>query len=190
MRPDREQVVLPSRRADQPGGRVLFFGHEPAVFAELHIAADLVAAVVARGPIRIEADQAGQAPGTAVHLVDDLFVVDALEQLAGERHSGGLAPLPELVQKAVRDELEAFFDQLVVDLALLFDLGGSLELRGKAGFELAEADIVEAGGVNVIAGDSPPRLATHLDGAIDGPIGVLRVVDGNENLAVHHYLPE
>jgi len=79
-----------------------------------------------------------------------------------------------------------------VDLALFLDLFGSLELRGKAGLELAEADIVETGGLDVIAGDSsrPPRLATYLDGTIDGPIGVLRVVDGNENLAVHHYLPE
>ena len=77
-----------------------------------------------------------------------------------------------------------------MDLALFLDLCGRLELRGEAGFELAEADIVEAGGVDMVTGDSAACFPTHLNGAVDGPIGVLRVVDGNENLAVHHYLPE
>jgi len=77
-----------------------------------------------------------------------------------------------------------------VDLALFLDLCGRLELGGEAGLELAEADIVEPGGVDVIAGDAPACLAAHLDGALNGPIGVRRVVDGNEYLAVHRYLPE
>src|SRR6266550_974752 len=187
---DGHQVVLTPGRADQAGGRILILGDEASVLAELDVAAELVAAVVARGAIGIEADQARQPSRAAVHFVDDLFVVDAFEQLAGERHTGRFAALPELIEKAVGDELQPFFDQLVVDFALFLDLFRRLELRGEAGFELAEADIVEAGSVHMVTGDSAACLPTHLNGAVDGPIGVLRVVDGNENLAVHHYLPE
>src|SRR6266550_8347053 len=187
---DGHQVVLTPGRADQAGSRVLVLGDEPTVFAELDVAADLVAAVVTRGAIRIEPDQARQSARATIHLVDDLFVVDAFEQLARERHTGRLAALAELIEEAVGDELQTLFDQLIVDFALFLDLCGRLELGGETGLELAEADIVEAGGVYVIPSDSPAGLATHLDGAVDGPIGVLRVVDRNENLAVHHYLPE
>ncbi len=77
-----------------------------------------------------------------------------------------------------------------MDLALFLDLCGRLELGGEAGLELAEADIVEPSGVDMVAGDSAACFPAHLNGAVDGPIGVLRVVDGNENLAVHRYLPE
>src|SRR5229473_1642140 len=104
MRANREQIVLPARRADEPGSAVFVFRDEPAVFAELDVAADFVAAVVARGTIGIEADEAGKPAGAAVHLVHDLFVVDAFQQLPGEAHAGGLAASPELVEKAVGDE--------------------------------------------------------------------------------------
>ena len=77
-----------------------------------------------------------------------------------------------------------------MDLALFLDFFGRLELGGEAGLELAEADIVEAGGVDMVAGNAPAGLAAHLDGAVHGPIGVRRVVDRNEYLAVHRYLPE
>ena len=117
-------------------------------------------------------------------------ISDAFEQLACERHARRFATLPQLIEKAVGDQLQTFFDQLVVDLALFLDFVGGLELRGEAGFELAEANIVKARGIDMIAGDSAVGFPTHLDGAVDGPIGMLRVVDGNENLAVHHYLPE
>src|SRR3989475_9658558 len=71
---DGEQVVLPSRRADQAGGGVLILGDESSVFAEFDVAADFVAAVVACRAIGIEADQPRQASRAAVHLVDDLLV--------------------------------------------------------------------------------------------------------------------
>ena len=125
-----------------------------------------------------------------VHLLDDLLVIDPLQELSGEPDAGGLAAATQLVEEAVGDELEPLLDQLVVDPALALDFFGSLELRGKSGLELAEANIVESGGVDVIPSDSAAGFATHLDGAVDSPIGVLRVIDRNENLAVHHYLPE
>src|SRR5437763_912357 len=83
----------------------------------------------------------------------------------------------------------AFFDQLVVDLALLFDLVGRLEPSGEACLELAEADVVEAGGVDVVAGDAAIGPAAQLDGPVDGPIRMCGVVDGNEDLAIHRHLP-
>src|SRR5207244_11589674 len=100
-----------------------------------------------------------------------------------------LAPLAELIEEAVGDQLQALLDQLVVDLALLLDLFRRLELRGQAGLELAEADVVEAGGVDVVAGDATPGLATQLDRPGDRPVRVLGVVDGDEDLAVHPHLP-
>src|ERR1051325_435446 len=143
-----ERVVLPPRRPGEPRGGVLVFGDEPPVLAHLHVRAGLVAPIVARGAIGVEADQPGKPAGAAVHLVDDLFVVDAFQQLARQSHARRLAALPQLVEKAVRDQLQTFFDQLVVNLALLLDLVWGLEPGGKAGLELAKADVVEAGGVS------------------------------------------
>src|SRR2546425_11434520 len=99
----------------------------------------LVAAVVAGGAIGIEADEPRQPSGAAVHLVRDLFVIDAFEQLARESHTGRVAPLAQLIEEAVGDELQPLLDQLVMDLALLLDLLGGLEARGETGLELAEA---------------------------------------------------
>src|SRR5713101_6491412 len=108
----------------------------------------------------------------------------------GSRPAPRFTSFVELIEEAVGEELQTLFDQFIVDLALFLDLCGRLELRGEAGLELAEADIVEAGGVDMVAGNAPAGLAAHLDGAVHGPIGVRRVVDRNEYLAVHRYLPE
>src|SRR3989441_9367459 len=188
VRTEGDEIVTAPGAADEPGCGVFVLRDEAAVGADLHVAAPLGAAVVARGPVRVEPDQPREPARSPVHLVDDLLVVDALEQLPGEGDAGGLAFLAQLVQEAVGDELQAFLDQLVVDLALALDLCGCLELRGEAGLELAEADVVEAGGVDVVAGDAAAGLATDLDGPLERPIGVLGVVDGNEDLAVHRHL--
>src|SRR5256886_14024124 len=89
MRAKREEIVLPAGRADEPGSAVLVFRDEPAVLAQPDVAADSVAAIVARGTIGIEADQAGEPAGAAVHFVHDLFVVDSLKQLPSEGDPGG-----------------------------------------------------------------------------------------------------
>src|SRR5207249_5395970 len=60
------------------------------------------------------------------------------------------------------NQLQTFFDQLVVDLALLLDLVWGLEPGGEAGLELAKADVVEAGGVDVISGDAACGFATQI----------------------------
>ena len=98
------------------------------------------------------------------------------------------AALAELVEEGVGDELQALLDQLVVDLALALDLVGGLKLGGKAGLELAEAHVVEARGVDVVAGDAAVGSLTQLDRPIDGPVGVLRVVDGTKIFPVHRHL--
>src|SRR5207245_5313496 len=116
-------------------------------------------------------------------LVDDLLVIDAFQELAGQMHACGLAALPQLVEKAVRDQLQAFFDQLVVDLALLLDLVGSLEPGGEPGLELAKANVVEAGGVDVVSGDVAVGFPAQLDGPVHCPVRRARVVDRDEDLA-------
>ena len=179
---------MAARRAHEPRRGVLVLRDEASVGSHLYVAAHLVAAVVAGRPIRIEPNQPRKPAGPAVHLVHDLFVVDAFEELAGESHPRGFAALAELVQKAVSYELKAFFYQLVVDLALLLDLLRRLEFRGETGLELAEADVVEAGGIDVVAGDAAAGFAGQLDRPIHGPVGVRRVVDGSEDLTVHRHL--
>jgi len=102
---DGDEVVATSRRADQPGGGVFLLGHEAAVLAQLHVAPPPLAAVVARGAVGVEPDQPRQAAGAAVHLVDDLLVVDAFQQLARERHVGCCTALANLIQEAVSYQL-------------------------------------------------------------------------------------
>src|SRR6058998_97039 len=186
---DSEEVVAPSRRADEPGGGIFLLCDEPAVLADFHVAAHAPPAVVARGAVGVEADEPRQPAGAAVHLIHDFLVVDAFQKLASQADAGRVTPLAELVQKAVGYQLQAFFDQLVVDLALLLDLLGGLKLCGEAGFELPKADVVEAGRVHVVAGDATAGLAAQLDRPVDRPIRMRGVVDGDEDLAVHRHLP-
>jgi hypothetical protein len=120
-----------------------------------------------------------------VGLANDLLVVDPLDQLPGHRQAGGRALLLHLVEVRVADELESLLDQLVMHLALPFDLFGRLELGGKTGLELAEADVVEPGGVHVVAGEVAAGARAELDGAVDRPVGVLGIVDGNEHFTIH-----
>src|SRR5947208_3582096 len=142
-------------------------------YSDPPVAAHALAAVVARGAVGIEADQSRQPARAPVHLVHDLFVVDPLEQLARERHAPRFTALAELIQKAVGDQLEAFLDQLVVDLALLLDLLRSLELGGQTGLELPKPDVVEAGRVHVVAGDTTAGLVAQPDRPVDRPIRML-----------------
>src|SRR5690606_18300041 len=188
VRADDQQVVGARRRAGQLLVLLLVLGHEPPVLADADVAADAVAAVVLARDVGVEPDQARQPPLAPVRLADQLLVVDALEELPGERHAGRLAAPLDLVQEAVRDELEPLLDELVVDLPLPLDLFGGLEPGGQAGLELTEADVVEPGSVDVAARDPAPGPAAHLDRALDGPRRVLGVVYGDEDLAIHDHL--
>jgi len=106
-------------------------------------------------------------------------------QLAATLFDGGRRRAIVAEQRAAYDTTVAAYRQTV--LAAMQQVEDNLAaLRILS----AEADIVEAGGVNMVSGNPAVRLLAHLDRAIDGPIGVLRVIDGNENLAVHRYLPE
>src|SRR4029450_4592159 len=132
-----------------------------------------------------EAAHRGQAALAAVHLADDLLVVDPLEQLTREVDAGLLAAVADLVEKAVGDELQALLDQLVVDLALALDLLGGLELRGQPRLQLAEAHVVQARRIHVIGRDATPGEMGELDRAIDGPVRGLRGVHRHEDSPVH-----
>src|SRR5688572_23867949 len=163
MRADGDEIIRAPRRADDLRGLVFLLGHNAAVVAEPNVGAPAFGAVVARGAIGIEADETGEAAGAAVHLVDDLLVVDALEELPSERHAGALAALAELVQEAVGDELQPLLDQLVVDAASALDLLGRLELRRESGLELAKAHVVQTGGIHVIARDASAGALAQFD---------------------------
>ena len=183
--PDDHEVVLPSGGAHQLRRVVLVLGEDAPVLVQLDVAAHLVAAVVARRLVRVEADEAGEASLALVHLGHDLLVVDPLEELAGEGNARRLATRPHLVEEAVRDELEPLLDELVVDLALPLDLLGSLKLGRQARLELPEAHVVEPRGVDVVGGDAPAGVAGHLDGTVDRPVRMLGVVHRHEHLCVH-----
>src|SRR5690606_15437076 len=188
VRADDQHFVGTRRRAGQLLVVLLVLGDEPAALADADVAADTVAAVVLARDVGVEPDQARQPSLAPVRLPDQLLVVDALEELARERNAGRVAAALDLVQEAVRDELEALLDQLVVDLPLPLDLLGSLELGGQARLELAEADVVEAGRVDMAARDPASGPTAYLDRALDGPRRVRGVVHGDEDLAVHDHL--
>ena len=148
-----------------------------------------LAAVVLVGAVGIEPDQAGQAAFAAVHLADDLLVVDPFEELPRERARRPASQrLSTWSRKLSAMSCSPFSISLSWILRCRLISSGGLELGGKPGLELAEAHVVEARGVDVVAGDASVRVATQLDRAIDRPVRVLRVVDGDEDLAIHRHL--
>jgi hypothetical protein len=188
VRAHDEQVVGAPARARQLFVLAFVLGHDAAVRPQADVATHGFPAVVLVRDVRIESDQAREAAAAPVRLAHDLLVVDPLEELAGERYARGLAALVGLVEEGVRNELEALLDQLVVDLTLPLDLFGSLELGGKARLELAEADVVQARGVDVVAGDTAAGLPADFDRPLDRPVGGIGVVDRDQDLSVHRRL--
>ena len=75
---------------------------------------------------------------------------------------------------------------VVVDLSLPLDLFRRLKLRGQSRLELAEAHVMQARRVHVVAGDASTGRVTQLDRTIDRPAAVRRVVDGNEYFPWEH----
>src|SRR5207249_8810144 len=71
----------------------------------------------------------------------------------------------------------------------LLDLIGGLKPGRQSGLELAKADIMEARGVDMVAGEPAARAAADLDRPVDRPVGVLRVVDGDKDLPIHGCSP-
>src|SRR6266550_5306933 len=152
---DGNEIVFASGRADELRCLVLLFSDDSPVLTESNVASGFRSAVITGGAIGIEADEARQASLAAIHLAHDLLVVDPLEELPGQRDAGALTAQRSLVEKAIGDQLQPFLDQLVVNFALVLDLFRRLELRGKSGLELTEADVMEPRRVNMIAGDAP-----------------------------------
>ena len=182
VRADHHQVVLAARRPDEPGRLVLVFGHDPAVGAELHVAA--AASRRRRSPwrdVRIEADQAGQAAFAAVHLADDLLVVDPFEQLPRQGTPALSQRLPTWSRKLSAMSCRPFSISLSWILRWRLISSGVWNCAGRPGLELAEAHVVEPRRVDVVGRDAALRELAELDRAVDRPVGVLRIVHGHED---------
>ena len=75
-----------------------------------------------------------------------------------------------------------------MDPPLPLDLFSALKLSGKARLELTKPDVMEAGGVDVIASDLAARALTDLDGPVHGPVGMVGIVYRYEDFAIHENL--
>ena len=132
MRTDGKEVVVATTRAGEFLVQFLVLCDDPSVVAQDDVATDLLTAVVLVSDVRVEADQAGKAAGALVGFPDDLLIVDAFEELPGQWYAGRFTALGGLIEKGIRDELEALLNQLVVDLSLSLDLCRALELHRKS----------------------------------------------------------
>jgi hypothetical protein len=171
VRPHDHQVVLP---AGGSGQFFLFF--LPHFDSPMPVQPDilppaLTAIVIGRG-IGIESDQARQPAAPLIGLFGDLFVMDAFQELPSEGDAGMEAALLQLVEKGIGNELQPLLDELVVHLALMFQFLGRLELGRQARLQLTEPHVMQARGIDVIAGDAAAALAAYLDGPVYGPIGI------------------
>ena len=188
MGSDYEEVVGTPAGPGELLVLLLVFCDDPSVLTHDDIATDGFTAVVLVRDVRVEADQAGKAAEASVGFPNHLFVVDALEKLAGQRYAGRVTTDGGLIEKGIRDELEALLDQFVVNFSLPLDLLGGLKLRGKSRLQLAKPHIVKPRRIHMIASDPSLGALTDFDGAVHGPIGVLGVIDGYEDFTVHKHL--
>ncbi len=159
--------------------RLVSPGHAGADRADL--------AVAWCGRCRARRAPPGRSP-TVLDLAQQLGRVLAVHHLPLERDAGRLAALVEVVQIAVRDQLEPHGDQAVVDLALPRQLLLDQVLLGQRVLHLLEAVVVHARGVDVAAGQLRTEGRAQRDGTVGGAVRVRRVVDGHEDLLVHRGL--
>ena len=163
MGPDRQQVVLSSAFSRELLVELLVLRDDTPVLAQPDVAAPVGSTVVFTRDVGVESDETRQAARTAVRLPNDLLVVDSLEELPGKGDPRLSTPLLGLVEKRVRDQLQALLDQLIVDLSLALDLSVSLEPSGEPSLELSKPDVVKAGRVDVVSGDTTFGSAADLD---------------------------
>ena len=76
-----------------------------------------------------------------------------------------------------------------MDLALPFEFLLVLVLLGKGVLHLLEADVVHPGGIDMAADQPGSGAASQGDGHLDRGIGMVRVIEGHVDLAVHQELP-
>ena len=99
-----------------------------------------------------------------------------------------LAEARHAIEVAVGDELEAHRDQAVVDLPLALELHFVEVLLGQRVLHLLEAIVVQLGRVDMAADQFRVERLAQRDGAGDGAVGVVRVIDGNVDALVHRIL--
>ena len=89
------------------------------------------------------------------------------------------------IEIAVGDELEAHGDEAVVDLPLPLELHFVDVLFGQRVLHLPEAIVVQLCRVDMAADQFRVERLAQREGACDGAVGVVRVIDGNVDALVH-----
>src|SRR5215218_1631528 len=120
-----------------------------------------------------------------VHVLDDDLEVLAFEGATHQLDVVFLAERLEDVDIRVGDYLQAFGDELVVDLALPLHLVLVAELLGQPALHLPEAHVVHLRGVGVAPGHPAPELARHVHPYDARLVRVVRVVYRDIDLFVH-----
>src|SRR5262245_47746019 len=89
------------------------------------------------------------------------------------------------IEIAVGDELQAHRDEAVVDLPLALQLHFVDVLLGQGVLHLPEAVVVQACRVDMAADQFCRERLAQRDGAGDGAVGVVGIIDGNVDALVH-----
>ena len=94
------------------------------------------------------------------------------------------------IEIAVGDELEAHRDEAVVDLPLALQFHLVDVLLGQGVLHLPEAIVVQFCRVDMAADQFRRVRLAQREGARDGAVGVVRVIDGNVDALVHGVPPD
>ena len=124
----------------------------------------------------------------AGEVLEDLGVMLAVHHPRLELEARLPAEARHAIEIAVGDELEAHRDQAVVDLPLALQLDLVDVLLGQRVLHLPEAIVVQLGRVDMAADQLRRVRLAQPEGAGDGAVGVVRVIDRNVDALVHRIL--
>ena len=112
---------------------------------------------------------------------DDAGVVLAFGTQAVERQSGFFANFLADIVVTVGNDVQAFGDQAVMDIALIHHFFFFKIAFGKSTFHLLETTIMQQRRVGVNAGDLAIRRFRQPYRFLQSPVGIFRSVEGNQN---------
>src|SRR2546422_158648 len=118
-------------------------------------------------------------------VLDEHLVVLAVDHLALEGEPRGLGAPGHDVEVGIGDELQAHGDQRVVDLPLALELVLVLVLIRQRVLHLLEPVVMEPRRVHVDAGQPGAARPAQLDGQVDRPVRIVRVVHRNADVLEH-----
>ena len=124
----------------------------------------------------------------AVEILEDLGVMLPVHHPRFELEARLFAEARHAVEIAVGDELEAHRDEAVVDLPLALELHLIDVLLGQRVLHLPEAIVVQLCRVDMATDQFRGELLAQREGAGDGAVGVVGVIDGNVDALVHKIL--